>query len=209
MKPALLDGYAVSTAAGAVRAFAGAVPLSYDGFLGTARHCHESIKLRQQRLHLGFDAVCHRLRSMQRSGARGWRFCSLRRDQAGDIAARPCATAVRVARHGDASPMWQAHEAFTQPARMLTRVPGMPDGTCMLRIARAIGRDGVGIRSRSTLFAIGLDCELPHACTLVYADVEPRAFPRPARSSPATATPSRGCRTVASRADSHFSRGAG
>ena len=149
---------------------AGAVLLPSQQFLDAARRCRYDIELLQQRFHVGFETVCHRLSTLQRAGARGVPFYFVRLDQAGNISKRQSATAFHFARHGGACPLWQVHEAFAQPERILTQVAEMPDGTRFFGIARTTGRGGGGFRSRRKLFAIGLGCELSHARELVYAD---------------------------------------
>lgn len=150
--------------------FAGAVLLPYEDFLSAAKRFRYDIELLQQHFHVGFETVCHRLSTLQRSGARAVPFYFVRLDQAGNISKRQSATAFHFARHGGACPLWHVHEAFAQPERILTQVAEMPDGVRFFGIARTTGRGGGGFRSRRKHFAIGLGCELTHARELVYAD---------------------------------------
>lgn len=150
--------------------FAGAVLLPYASFLEAAQRCRYDIEWLQQRFHVGFETVCHRLSTLQRNGARGVPFYFIRLDQAGNVSKRQSASTFHFARHGGACPLWHVHEAFAQPERILTQVVEMPDGARFFGIARTTGRGGGGYRSRRKLFAIGLGCELAHARELVYAD---------------------------------------
>lgn len=150
--------------------FAGAVLLPYGQFLAAARESRYDIELLQQRFHVSFETVCHRLSTLQRPGARGVPFYFVRVDQAGNISKRQSATAFHFARHGGACPLWQVHEAFGQPGRILTQVAEMPDGTRFFGLARTIERGGGGYQARRKQFAIGLGCELSQARELVYAD---------------------------------------
>ncbi|MBN9412087.1 MAG: DUF2083 domain-containing protein [Burkholderiales bacterium] len=150
--------------------FAGAVVLPYLPFLEAARGVRYDIELLQQRFHVGFETVCHRLSTLQRPGARSVPFYFVRLDQAGNISKRQSATSFHFARHGGACPLWHVHDAFAQPERILTQVLEMPDGARFFGIARTASRGGGGFRSRRKLFAIGLGCELAHARELVYAD---------------------------------------
>lgn len=150
--------------------FAGAALLPYEAFLAAARECRYDIEWLQQRFHVSFETVCHRLSTLQRPGQRGVPFYFVRVDQAGNISKRQSATAFHFARHGGACPLWQVHEAFSQPGRILTQVAEMPDGTRFFGIARTIERGGGGFQARRKLFAIGLGCELSHARELIYAD---------------------------------------
>lgn len=159
--------------------FAGALMLPYRAFLAEARAVRYDIELLAQRFQVSFETVCHRLSTMQRPGERGVPVYFVRVDQAGNISKRQSATAFHFARHGGACPLWQVHEAFTQPGRVLTQVAEMPDGTRFFGIARTIERGGGGYLARRKLFAVGLGCELTHAHELVYADGLNLAAPQP------------------------------
>ncbi|MEF7615398.1 short-chain fatty acyl-CoA regulator family protein [Aquincola sp. MAHUQ-54] len=159
--------------------FAGALVLPYGRFLAEARAVRYDIELLAQRFQVSFETVCHRLSTMQRPGARGVPVYFVRVDQAGNISKRQSATAFHFARHGGACPLWQVHEAFTQPGRILTQIAEMPDGTRFFGIARTIERGGGGYLARRKLFAVGLGCELSHAHELVYADGLNLAAPAP------------------------------
>ena len=158
--------------------FAGAALLPYERMLAAAREFRYDIERLQRHFHVGFETVCHRLSTLQRPGLRGVPFYFVRIDQAGNISKRQSATAFHFARHGGACPLWQVHEAFSQPGRLLTQVAEMPDGARFFGIARTIERGGGGYEARRKLFAIGLGCELSHARELVYADGLDVAAPR-------------------------------
>ncbi len=158
--------------------FAGATLLPYEDMLDAARECRYDIEWLQQRFHVGFETVCHRLSTLQRPNLRGVPFYFVRIDQAGNISKRQSATAFHFARHGGACPLWQVHEAFSQPGRILTQVAEMPDGTRFFGIARTIERGGGRYQARRKFFAIGLGCELSHARELVYADGLDTSAPR-------------------------------
>ncbi len=124
----------------------------------------------QQRFQVGFESVCHRLSTLQRSGARGVPFYLVRVDQAGNISKRQSATAFHFASQGGGCPLWHVHNAFSSPGRIITQVAEMPDGTRFFGMARTIERGGGAFFAQRKLFAIGLGCELRHARELVYAD---------------------------------------
>ena len=158
--------------------FAGATVLPYEQMLATAREVRYDIERLERHFHVSFETVCHRLSTLQRPGQRGVPFYFVRIDQAGNISKRQSATVFHFARHGGACPLWQVHEAFSQPGRILTQVAEMPDGARFFGIARTIERGGGGYEARRKLFAIGLGCELSHARELVYADGLDVAAPR-------------------------------
>ncbi len=176
-------GYSDAAAQGLARQglahyFAGATLLPYEAMLAAARESRYDIEWLQQHFHVSFETVCHRLSTLQRPNLRGVPFYFVRIDQAGNISKRQSATAFHFARHGGACPLWQVHEAFTQPGRILTQVAEMPDGTRFFGIARTTRRGGGGFQARRKLFAIGLGCELSHARELVYADGLDTTAPR-------------------------------
>lgn len=150
--------------------FAGAVLLPYGDFLQAARAHRYDIELLERRFQVSFETVCHRLSTLQRPNARGVPFYFVRVDQAGNISKRQSATSFHFARHGGACPLWNVHEAFARPGRILTQVAEMPDGARFFGMARTIERGGGGYRARRKLFAIGLGCEIAHARDLIYAD---------------------------------------
>jgi predicted transcriptional regulator/transcriptional regulator with XRE-family HTH domain len=176
-------GYADPAAQGLARQglahyFAGATVLPYAQMLAAARERRYDVERLERHFHVGFETVCHRLSTLQRPGLRGVPFYFVRIDQAGNISKRQSATAFHFARHGGACPLWQVHEAFAQPGRVLTQVAEMPDGARFFGIARTIERGAGGYGARRKLFAIGLGCELSHARDLVYADGLDVAAPR-------------------------------
>lgn len=176
-------GYSDAAAEGLARQglahyFAGATVLPYEQIISATRESRNDIEWLQQRFHVGFETVCHRLSTLQRPNRRGVPFYFVRIDQAGNISKRQSATAFHFAQHGGACPLWQVHEAFSQPGRILTQIAEMPDGARFFGIARTIERGGGRYQARRKIFAIGLGCELSHARELVYADGLDIAAPR-------------------------------
>lgn len=150
--------------------FAGALLMPYGPFLEAARQLRYDVEALQQRFQVGFESVCHRLSTLQRSGARGVPFYLVRVDQAGNISKRQSATAFHFASQGGGCPLWHVHMAFSSPGRIITQVAEMPDGTRFFGMARTVERGGGAFFAQRKLFAIGLGCELRHARELVYAD---------------------------------------
>mgnify|MGYP002344157519 FL=1 len=149
--------------------YAGALILPYGEFLAAAENLHYDIDLLGERFGVGFETVCHRLSTLQRTGARGVPFFFVRVDRAGNISKRQSATDFHFSRVGGTCPLWNVYEAFASPGRILTQMAQMPDGRTYLWVARAIthGRGGFGAPGKT--FAIGLGCDLRHAGQLVYA----------------------------------------
>ncbi|MCX4717612.1 short-chain fatty acyl-CoA regulator family protein [Streptomyces virginiae] len=150
--------------------FAGALLMPYTLFHATAERLRYDIELLQARFGVGFETVCHRLSTLQRTGNRGVPFSFLRADRAGNISKRQSATDFHFSRLGGTCPLWTVYEAFSSPGRVLTQVAEMPDGKKYFWIARTVTRGGFGHHAPRAEFAVALGCELRHAPRLVYAE---------------------------------------
>ncbi|MEV5510997.1 short-chain fatty acyl-CoA regulator family protein [Streptomyces orinoci] len=150
--------------------FAGALLMPYEGFHTAAGEVRYDIELLSARFGVGFETVCHRLSTLQRTGRRGVPFSFLRVDRAGNISKRQSATDFHFSRMGGTCPLWTVYEAFSAPGRILTQVAEMPDGKRYFWIARTITRGGFGHQAPRAEFAVALGCELRHAHRLVYAE---------------------------------------
>ncbi|MEU8775576.1 short-chain fatty acyl-CoA regulator family protein [Streptomyces sp. NPDC048606] len=150
--------------------FAGAVLMPYTAFHAAAEKVRYDIELLQALFGVGFETVCHRLSTLQRTGHRGVPFSFLRADRAGNISKRQSATDFHFSRLGGTCPLWTVYEAFSAPGRILTQVAEMPDGKKYFWIARTVTRGGFGHHAPRADFAIALGCELRHAPRLVYAE---------------------------------------
>lgn len=149
--------------------FAGALLLPYEQFLTAAEtHRYDVDKLSRQ-FHVGFEAVCHRLSTLQRPRHRGVPFIFVRIDRAGNISKRQSATAFHFSRVGGSCPLWVAHEAFAQPDKFLTQVAQMPDGRTYLWVARTVRTASAGYLMPEKLFVIALGCDITYADRLVYS----------------------------------------
>ncbi len=149
--------------------FAGALVLPYRAFAAEARALRHDIEQLQSRFGASFEQVCHRLSTLQRPGARGVPFYFVRVDMAGNITKRHSATRFHFARFGGACPLWNVHEAFAQPGKILVQFARMPDNATYVCIARTVTKRGGAYRRPSRQFAVGLGCEASHAGELVYA----------------------------------------
>lgn len=150
--------------------FAGALLLPYGEFHAAARRHRHDLGILTQLFGASLEQVSHRLSTLQRPGALGVPFFFLRVDRAGNITKRHSATRLRFARYGGACPLWNVHEAFEAPDRMLVQIAEMPDGVRYLSLAQAITKSGIGYAASRRRYAIGLGCELADASQVVYAD---------------------------------------
>lgn len=149
--------------------FAGALVMPYRPFLHQARALRHDVEKLQSRFNANFEQVCHRLSTLQRPGARGVPFYFVRVDMAGNITKRHSATRFHFARFGGACPLWNVHEAFAQPGKILVQFAQMPDRTTYIGIARTVTKRGGAYMRPSRQFAIGLGCEATYANELVYS----------------------------------------
>ncbi|MCV9938327.1 short-chain fatty acyl-CoA regulator family protein [Boseaceae bacterium BT-24-1] len=150
--------------------FAGALVMPYRRFLDAARSHRHDLGVLSHLFGASLEQVAHRLSTLQRPGSQGIPFYFLRIDRAGNITKRHSATRLRFARYGGACPLWNVHEAFEAPDRMLVQVVEMPDGVRYLSLAQALTKAGIGHSSAKRRYAIGLGCELADAGQVVYAD---------------------------------------
>lgn len=150
--------------------YAGALILPYGAFQGAAaslRHDHSALAAT---FGASLEQVCHRLSTLQRPGQEGIPFYFLRVDRAGNITKRHSATRVRFARYGGACPLWNVHEAFEAPDRILVQMAEMPDGARYLSMAACVTKAAATFDAPRRRYAIGWGCELTYADQLVYAD---------------------------------------
>ncbi|AQA01224.1 Cro/Cl family transcriptional regulator [Mycobacterium sp. MS1601] len=149
--------------------FAGALLLPYRRFLAEAESLRYDIDQLARRFEVGFETICHRLSTMQRTDARGVPFIFVRTDSAGNISKRQSATAFHFSRVGGNCPLWVVHHAFSQPDQFLTQVAQMPDGRSYFWIARTTTSTPSSYLGPRKSFAIGLGCDLAHAEKLIYS----------------------------------------
>jgi len=149
--------------------FAGALLMPYSSFLKKAQQEKYDIERLQIIFNVSFEQICHRLSTLQRPGEKGIPFYFVRVDAAGNISKRQSASSFHFARVGGACPLWNVHDAFAQPGKILRQVAQMPDGKTYFCIARTVSRTEGGFLMPQKNFAVGLGCEIQHAPQLSYA----------------------------------------
>lgn len=149
--------------------FAGALVMPYQAFLQSAEELGYDIERLSNRFGVGFEAVCHRLSTLQRPGAPGLPFFFVRVDRAGNVSKRHSAADFHFSRVGGTCPLWIVYEAFSQPERVLTQIAAMPDGRNYFWIARQVVSGAVGYGRPQKTFAVGLGCDLRDARRLIYS----------------------------------------
>ncbi|MFK7945126.1 MAG: short-chain fatty acyl-CoA regulator family protein [Paracoccaceae bacterium] len=150
--------------------FAGAALLPYRVIAEAARELRHDIEALAHRFGVSLEQIGHRLSTLQRPENKGIPFFFARVDQAGTITKRHSATRLQFARFGGACPLWNVHQAFEQPGRILRQLAETPDGSRYLCLARDITRSTRKFQSKPTRHAIALGCEISYAAQLVYAD---------------------------------------
>jgi XRE family transcriptional regulator, fatty acid utilization regulator len=149
---------------------AGALLMPYRQFAAAAVELRHDIEQLQHRYTASFEQVSHRLSTLQRPGARGIPFYFVRVDQAGNITKRHSSTRFQFARFGGACPLWNVHEAFGHPGRILVQVAEMPDGVRYLCIGRSIIKRSGDYLQPNRHYAIGIGCEIAYADKVVYSE---------------------------------------
>lgn len=149
--------------------YAGAALMPYAVFLQAAEAHAYDIDLLAHRFSVGFEAVCHRLSTMQRPGRNGLPVFFVRVDRAGNVSKRQSATAFHFSRVGGTCPLWVVYEAFSQPGRILRQIARMPDGGSHLWIARHVSTGPAGFMAPGRSFAIALGCDISQAHRMIYA----------------------------------------
>jgi hypothetical protein len=160
---------AALTRIGLANYFAGAVVLPYRRFLEAAEAVAYDIESLGRQFGVGYETICHRLSTLQRTDARGVPFFFIRVDRAGNISKRQSATDFHFSRVGGSCPLWNVYEAFASPGRILTQRAQMPDGRTYLWIARTVQRSRGAYATPAKTFSVGLGCDMRHAERLVYS----------------------------------------
>ncbi|QUD88248.1 helix-turn-helix domain-containing protein [Phenylobacterium montanum] len=148
---------------------AGALVLPYMRFRQAAADLSHDVERLQAVFHTSFEQVCHRLSTLQRPSHRGLPFYFVRVDLAGNITKRHSATRLQFARFGGGCPLWNVHEAFGQPGRILVQLAEMPDGARYLCMARGIIKRSGSYIQPERRYAVGLGCDVGHASQVVYS----------------------------------------
>ena len=150
--------------------FAGALLLPYQLFLKAARDLRHDVELLSARFGASLEQVCHRLSTLQRPGAKGVPIFFARIDRAGNITKRHSAAKLQFARFGAACPLWNVHQAFEMPGRIIRQLAETPDGMRYLCLATQVTKGGVNFGAPRPRYAIALGCEISYADSFVYAD---------------------------------------
>ena len=136
--------------------FAGALLMPYAAFAKAALDLRHDIARLQRRFEAGYEAVCHRLTTLQRPGAEGVPFFMVRVDPAGNVSKRYGGGVLAFARSGGSCPKWALHEAFRTPEGLIPHSFELPDGTRQ----EIFGAGGGATVAESLTQSIGAPVEL-------------------------------------------------
>ncbi|WP_027520515.1 short-chain fatty acyl-CoA regulator family protein [Bradyrhizobium sp. Ec3.3] len=150
--------------------FAGALILPYQAFLATAKELRHDLDLIAARFGASLEQIAHRLSTLQRPGQKGVPVFFARVDRAGNITKRHSAAKLQFARYGAACPLWNVHQAFESPSRIIRQLAETPDGVRFLCVATELAKGHGGFGTLRPRYAIALGCEISYARDFVYAD---------------------------------------
>ncbi len=154
---------------------AGALTMPYTAFRDAARVVRHDIDRLSRRFGVSFEQACHRLSTLQRTGAAGIPFYFCRVDMAGNITKRHSATRLQFARFGGACPLWIVHEAVAIPDRIQVQQSQTPDGVRYVSMAKGLVKPSGRFTRNPRRYAVLLGCEMENAGDFVYADVIDKA----------------------------------
>ncbi|HQR91070.1 MAG TPA: DUF2083 domain-containing protein, partial [Caulobacter sp.] len=87
-----------------------------------------------------------------------------------NITKRHSATRLQFARFGGACPLWNVHDAFARPDKLLVQLAQMPDGVRYVCIASGVVKRSGSYLQPDRRYALGLGCEVQYADDLIYAE---------------------------------------
>lgn len=148
---------------------AAAIMMPYEKFRIAAEEFRYDIEALGRRFGASFEQVAHRLTTLQRPNAEGVAFFFLRVDAAGNISKRYTGDIFPFATYGGSCPLWNIHETFRTPRRILTQILQLPDGSRFFSISRTVYGGEGGFDAPQAERAVALGCRLVDAPRLVYA----------------------------------------
>ncbi len=149
---------------------AGAILMPYAAYLASTQALRHDMEALAARFGVSFEQACHRLSTMQRSGARGVPFFFIRVDPAGNVSKRFSAAGFPFARYGGSCPRWVVHTAFMQPGVVQVQVAELPDGAAYLCFARTVVRPATRWGEPRPVQVVAMGCSVAHTQELAYAD---------------------------------------
>lgn len=147
---------------------AGAIIFPYASFHQSVQELSYDIEALSRRYGASFEQVCHRLTTLQQPGKEGVPFFFLRIDAAGNVSKRFSGGVFPFARYGGSCPLWNIHETFRTPRRIITQTVQLPDGDSYFSIARTVHGGEGGFGAPKAERAVALGCDIKHTDKLIY-----------------------------------------
>jgi XRE family transcriptional regulator, fatty acid utilization regulator len=158
---------------------AAAILMPYGAFARAVETRRYDIEALSRQFGASFEQVAHRLTTLQKPGQARVPFFFLRVDEAGNVSKRLDGAGFPFARHGGGCPLWNVHQAFRTPRRIVTQWLELPDGQRFFSIARTVTAGGGGYGKLRVERAIALGCAAEHAGRLIYAQGQDEAAATP------------------------------
>ncbi|MHA7872058.1 MAG: helix-turn-helix domain-containing protein [Hyphococcus sp.] len=149
---------------------AAAILFPYERFFQSAEALKYDVEALSRRFGASFEQVCHRLTTLQRPGKEGVPFFFLRIDAAGNVSKRFSAGVFPFARYGGSCPLWNIHETFRTPRKIITQIIQLPEGDAFFSLARTVHGGEGGFHAPAAERAVALGCDIKHAAKLVYSE---------------------------------------
>lgn len=150
--------------------WAAALMMPYARFLRACEGSGYDIALLQRRFGAGFEQVAHRLTTLQRVGARGLPFFMIRIDRAGQSSKRYAGASKSplVDRDGRC-PLWQLHNAFDRPGKLVTQLVELENRDRWFILARTVTPNITRTGMMPAEFTVGLGVEASLAKGMIAA----------------------------------------
>lgn len=152
---------------------AAAILMPYSAFARAAETRRYDVEALGRQFGASFEQTAHRLTTLQKPGQERVPFFFIRVDEAGNVSKRLDGAGFPFARHGGGCPLWNLHQAFRTPRRIVTQWLELPDGQKFFSIARTVTAGGGGFGTPRVERAIALGCAAEHADRLIYAQGQP------------------------------------
>jgi predicted transcriptional regulator len=128
---------------------AAAVIMPYSAFARAAEARRYDVEALARQFGASFEQTAHRLTTLQKPGQERVPFFFIRVDEAGNVSKRLDGAGFPFARHGGGCPLWNVHQAFRTPRRIVTQWLELPDGQRFFSIAPRGAGHRAGLRGRA------------------------------------------------------------
>lgn len=149
--------------------FAGALLLPYEPFLKLVEETAYDVRAMEGYASMPFEAVAHRLCTMNRPGASGIPLHFLRTDIAGNITKKYSGSGLRIDDRRRSCSRWAVHNAFLTPSVLRRQYSIMPSGEAYFCMALATVQHDPVSPANTHAYSVGLGCRAEDASHLAPA----------------------------------------